>query len=259
VTPPIDPRIRQRRAAVRRSAGRRRLRIVIGAVVVIGAVAGGAALLHTSLFSARVVVVSGEHPRTPTQQILDVAGLARHPPLVDVVPSTVQARVGTLPFIGQVTVTRGWPDGVRIVVTERHPIAAMAGPGSGWSVLDATGRTLQVQPTSPLGLAVLVVDGAKGPLAPSPVGGSLGSVGVEGLHVCRTLPLAFSAQVTSVIVAPDASISLTLDSGLTVLLGTDSDLTAKFEDVASIIAHASLRGKKIIDVTVPISPVVGPS
>jgi hypothetical protein len=52
-------------------------------------------------------------------------------------------------------------------------------------------------------------------------------------------------------------VSLALGSGLTVLLGTDAALGAKYEDVAAIIAHASLRGMHTIDVTVPQSPTVG--
>jgi hypothetical protein len=53
-------------------------------------------------------------------------------------------------------------------------------------------------------------------------------------------------------------VSLALNSGLVVLLGTTSDLTAKYEDVAAIIAHAPLRGAHTIDVTVPQTPTVGP-
>jgi hypothetical protein len=56
--------------------------------------------------------------------------------------------------------------------------------------------------------------------------------------------------------AANGTVSLGLNSGLTVQLGTPTDLEAKYEDVAAIIAHASLRGAKVIDVTVPQSPTV---
>jgi cell division septal protein FtsQ len=79
-----------------------------------------------------------------------------------------------------------------------------------------------------------------------------------GLVVARTLPPAFASQVVSVNVAADGTVSLALNSNLVVLLGTVSDLTAKYEDVAAIIAHANLRGARTIDVTVPQSPTVGP-
>ncbi len=83
-----------------------------------------------------------------------------------------------------------------------------------------------------------------------------GRVAAAALTVCRTLPPAFAAQVVSVTEAPNATVSLALNSGLTVLLGTTNDLHAKYEDVAAIIAHASLQGATTIDVTVPQSPTV---
>ena len=49
-----------------------------------------------------------------------------------------------------------------------------------------------------------------------------------------------------------------MTSGLVVLLGTVSNLPAKYEDVAAIIANAPLRGAHTIDVTVPQSPTVAP-
>ena len=74
------------------------------------------------------------------------------------------------------------------------------------------------------------------------MGGTLPAAGSFGPAVARTLPPAFSAQVVSVTVAPDGTVDLALNSGITVLLGTDTDLPAKYEDVAAIIAHASLHG-----------------
>ena len=133
----------------------------------------------------------------------------------------------------------------------------MAGPGASWSVLDGYGRTLAVQPgpaPRPGGA------GRADPGGPALAGaGGRNPAGVEGsfaLTVCRTLPPAFSAQVVSVTEAPDGTVSMALNSGITVLLGTDDDLPAKYEDVAAIIAHGSLHGATTIDVTVPQSPTV---
>jgi len=256
--PSIDPRIRQRRVAIQRSQGRRRLRWVIAAIGAAVLVAGVVALLHTPWFSAQVVSVSGAHRHTTTAAIVDAAGLEGHPPLISVDPGPTAARVDTLPFIASAQVHRHWPDGVTISVTERVPKAVMAGPGSSWAVLDGHGRTLIVDPGRPPGLIVLTVQTAQGPARPGTVGHTLPGADSFALTVCRTLPLAFSAQVVSVTEAANATVSLGLNSGITVLLGTDSDMTAKYEDVAAVIAHASLRGQRIIDVTVPQSPTVSP-
>lgn len=256
--PTIDPRIRQRRAAIQRSRGRRRLWWVVGIVAATVLVVAGVALLHTPWFSAQVVTVSGEHPHTGTAAIVAAAGVGGHPPLISVDPGVTARRVEALPFIASAQVHRHWPDGVTVSVTERVPKAVMAAPGSSWAVLDGYGRTLVVDPGRPPGFIVVTVETPDGPARPGKVGTTLPGADSFSLTVCRTLPPAFSAQVVSVTEAANATVSLGLNSGITVLLGTDSDMAAKYEDVAAVIAHASLRGQRIIDVTVPQSPTVSP-
>ena len=254
--PPIDPRIRQRRVAIARTKGRRRLRWLAAALAAAVALVAAIALLHTVLFSARVVSVSGAHSHTTTAAIVSAARLGAHPPLISVDPGPTAARVEALPYIASARVERHWPDGVTIAVTERVPVAVMAGPGAAWSVLDGDGRTLQVVAARPPGLLALAVTTPAGALVPGAVGRSLPADASAGLTVSRTLPPAFVAQVVSVPVAAAGTVSLGLSSGIAVLIGTADDLTAKYEDVAAIIAHGSLQGATTIDVTVPQSPTV---
>ena len=47
-----------------------------------------------------------------------------------------------------------------------------------------------------------------------------------------------------------------MSSPVTVDLGTASQLQAKYEDVAAILAGATLHAGRVIDVSVPDSPVV---
>jgi cell division protein FtsQ len=252
----IDPRIRQRRIDVARRRGRRRLRWIGAALAVVVVAVAGLAVLHTPWFSARGVTVRGLHPHTSSAAILGAAGLGGHPPLVSVDPGATAARVEALPFVASAAIERQWPDHVVITVRERVPVVQMAGPGSQWSVLDRDGRTLAAGAARTPGVAVLIVHAPWGPVPPAVVGGSLPSVAESGLVVARTLPPAFVAQVVSLTVAPDGTVSLALGSGITVWLGTPTELGAKYEDVAAIIAHASLRGATAIDVTVPASPTV---
>jgi cell division protein FtsQ len=255
----IDPRIRQRRESVERSRTHRRLRWAAALLAVAALVALGVGLLHTPLFGAKVVRVTGNHPNTTDAAILQAAGLVHRPPLISVDPAGAAARVETLPFVASAQVTRDWPDGVTVHVTERVPVATMGATPSGWATLDGAGRTLAVAAARPDHLPALVVHGPAGTtVAPAPVGGTVARAAEPGLRVARTLPPAFAAQVGTVTVAADGTVSLALDANLVVLLGTTSDLTAKYEDVAAIIAHAPLRGAHTIDVTVPQSPTVGP-
>ena len=253
----IDPRIARRRDEVERSRAQRRWRWVLAIVGLVAVVVLAVVLLHTSLFGAKVIRVQGSHPQTSTEAIVAAAGLADHPPLITVDPATTSAQVECLPFIASATVARHWPDAVTISVTERVPKSTMAGPASSWSILDGDGRTLAATPGRPPSLPVLIVHGRQGPVPPASVGKIVSHEADPGLVVARSLPTAFAAQVVSITVAQDGTVSLDLHVGLTVLLGTTSDLTAKYEDVAAIIAHHTLPGAKVIDVTVPQSPVVG--
>jgi cell division protein FtsQ len=252
----IDPRIHQRRVDIRRLQGQRRLRWIggaLGAAVLVGLVVG---LVHTPWFGAQAISVTGPHPHTPEGAIVAAAGLQHHPPLVSVDPGVVARRVEALPFIATAQVRRHWPDGVQIAVTERVPVIQMAGPGTAWSLLDGHGRTLQVEPGRLAGLVVYIVHTPRAGIPPGPVGHSLPPSAGPGLEVCRTLPPAFVGQVVSVTVAADGSISMALDSGINVLFGTDAERTAKYTDIATILAHGTLDATSTIDVTVPESPTV---
>jgi len=254
--PGIDPRIRQRRLAIRRSEGQRRLRWLIGVASTVGVVVLVVIVLHTPLFAARAITVTGAHPHTSDAAIVAASGLAHHPSLISVDTGAVAARVRTLPYVASARVSRHWPDGVQIAITERVPVVQMFGPASSWSVLDGHGRTLQVQPGRVAGLIQFIAHTSSGGVPAAPVGKSLPSVVSAGLEVCRTLPRAFSAQVVSVSLAPDDTVGLSLGSGITVLLGTATDLRAKYEDVAAIIARGTLQATSTIDVSVPESPTV---
>ncbi len=252
--PTIDPRIRQRRASVTRRRGRRRLWAVVAVATVVVLGAAFLAVLHSPLLAARVVTVGGPHPHTPSSAIVTASGLSGRTPLIDVDPSGVASAVEHLPWVATATVTRHWPDRVTIDVGERVAALAMAGPGTAWSAVDATGHTLAVSTGRPAGLAQLIVVGTGGPVPPAPVGERLGPAAGPALAVATTLPPAFAGQVLAVTGNPDGTVDLGLNSGLLVHLGTATQLHLKYLDVAAILAHGDLHGKHVIDVSVPASP-----
>ena len=256
-TEEINPRIRQRREQVERSQSQKRMRRLAAVLAVAALVATGVYLIHTPLFGAKKVTITGIHPNTSDLAIRSSAGLLHHPPLISVDPGPAEARVETLPFIATARITRHWPDSVTIAVTERRPVAAMAGPAASWSTLDGFGRTMAVTPAKPA-YPALVVHLAAGVVTPAPIGGKVAPAAAPGLVVARTLPLAFSGQVTTVTAGVDRTVTLSRASGVVVLLGTVSDLQAKYKDVASILAGAPLQGVHTIDVTVPEAPTTGP-
>ena len=89
---------------------------------------GGWFLLHTPLFSARSVTVTGNVHETAAQVVAQ-AGLAGHPPLLDVDAGAAAARLEQLPWVRTATVHVSWPDGVHIAVTEETPRFAASDGG----------------------------------------------------------------------------------------------------------------------------------
>ena len=182
-------------------------------MIVVVVVVGGLGLLHSGLFSAKKVVVTGNHPHISTATILAAAGLAGHPPLISVNTGVVAARVERLPWIATARVSRNWPDHITIAVTERVPVASMAGPGTSWSEVDRTGRTVQVDAARVPALVDVAVRDAKGGVPPAPLGSITDTADLPALRVARTLPAAFVGQVTQVIGNADGTVDLALNFG----------------------------------------------
>src|SRR3984957_4662624 len=244
----IDPRIIKRRTAVIRDRGRRRLRLVVAVAAVGVVIAGAFALLHSSLFSARHVAVRGA-AHTSLQSVLAVTGLGAHPPLIDINLASADRLVKGLPWVDPAVVTRHWPDSVTVTITERSPVATVA-RGTEVALVDDTGRVLAWD-ASASGLPEL---GASGP-APEP-GVALAARYGPGLTALRSVPPLLRSDLLSVKVASGGTVMLGLVGNVTVVLGPATDLAAKYEALASVLAGAPAAGTEVIDVTVPSAPLV---
>ncbi len=249
---PIDPRIRARRAEVLRHEARRRLRVALVVMGVVGLVVAGWFALHSRWFSARVVTVVGA-VHTPVGQIVAAAGLSDHPPLIDV-GAAATAGVERLPWVAHATVTREWPDGVRITVEERTGVADVreVPATAGWALVDRTGRVLALQARPQAGLPRVA-----GTEPPGPPGSTAASLRAA-LLVVTSVPKAFARQVASVTEDRADDVTLHLRSALTVYLGSTDQLSEKYEDVAAILKGADLETGSVIDVAAPATPVVKP-
>ncbi len=241
----MDPRISARRTEVTRQQGRRRLRLVGIVVAAVAVVFLGWCLLHSSLFSARAITVVGATHETPAQ-IEAAAGLSSHPPLLDIQTGAEAKGIERLPWVRSASVSVHWPDGVRVVVSERVPQLVMATAAGEWAELDGEGRVLAVVATRPPGLLEVV-----GPQAAGAPGTVLGAPDQLGLRIAATLPPSFRAQVTAVKVISPGFVQLTMTTPILIDIGDASQLHAKYEDVSAALAGATLHDGDIIDVSVP--------
>lgn len=251
--PPIDPRIRQRRIAVTRDQGRRRLRVLLSFTAAVALIVGGALALRLPWFRVSRLEVTGA-AHTGATQVTGAAASARHQAMVSVDTSAVAGRVDQLPWVWSARVEKSWPSTLVIHVVERTPVAQVA-DGARWALLDRTGRVLAIEPTQAPGVVALTWTGpvgrpgtalparADGPLA---VAAALGPVEKPGPAV--------PAPVVSLAASSGGGATVGLAGGAVVQLGPPSDLAAKITALEALEAQVDLSGVKTIDLTVPGQP-----
>lgn len=229
----IDPRIRARRIRVQRDEGRGRLGRLIAVVAVVAVVAGSVAALRSPLLDVDQVVVLGEG-RTNVATIVWASGVRRGSPMGGLKLAASSRRVASLPWVLRATVQRRWPGTVRIVVTERQPLAEIRRNRTSWFLVDRTGRLLAPVPAARSGLVQL--SGTASGL----VGTWLGAGWTDALRVTASLPDDLRPQVASVRRVADPlgrGTGLVLRDGLVIELGTGESTRAKLSALETLLAQ----------------------
>jgi cell division protein FtsQ len=233
---PAGPRLAARAAAERRTRRSRLLRH--GALA--GAAAGVLSLLAWLVLASPVldvdrVVVTGTS-RLDAAQVQAVVGVPAGTPLAHVDTDAVRRRVAALPAVADALVGRAWPGTLRVVVTERTPVAGAPLPGGRWELVDTTGTSYETVDQLPAGAARLeVADTA----ADRPAAAR------AALAVLGGLPPALREQVASARAASATGVVLVLADGRTVLWGDDSDGAVKAATAAALLQ----RPGKQVDVS----------
>lgn len=148
------------RIAVRRRGDRRRrwLHWLVAALVAAVLAAAGWVVGFSPLLAATTVTVTGADLLT-RHDVLAAAAVPIGTPLVRIDTAAVAERVAGLPPVADVTVTRSWPDTIRIAVAERTPRLAIPA-GGGYLLADATGVVFEAARSAPSGLVVVDADPA---------------------------------------------------------------------------------------------------
>ena len=147
--------VAQDRFGARRRAQRRKV-LGVWAVVVLLLLAAGWILLASPWGTVRSVTVTGT-ARTDAGQVRALAAPELGRPLVLVRTGDLAERVGTLPLVASARVERVWPGGLRVVVTERQPVAALPKDGR-FSLVDRDGVEVALVAAAPASLPVVQVD-----------------------------------------------------------------------------------------------------
>lgn len=245
----MDPRIRERRVAVLRDAGRRRLRLVVAGLSAAGALAFAYGLTRSPVLDVDEVRVLGAARTTPAQ-IEEAGGLDDSPLLADVEPHVVARKLAALPWVQQAKVVRHWPGTVEVTLVERTPLATLPSAAGGWALVDDTGRVLEAMPEPAPGM--VQVNAAPAP----PPGEHVAAETLGALGVLDALPPSLSERVNGLTVAEDGAIDVHAVGLPLIHFGRPTQVRAKLVALTTLVARTNLKGATAIDVRVPTAPVL---
>jgi cell division protein FtsQ len=218
--------------AWRRERRRRYLRPLLILVAVGSLLAvGGWVALWSSMFALRTVTIAGV-ARLTSSQVVTRAGLPEGRSLLLIDPHAVAARVETLPAVATATVTRRWPHGIVITVSERRPVAAVAG-ASRWYLVDIEGVPFATVSSPPAGLI------------PVRVGAPMSSGGADdaraALTVYRALSPNLRRQVVQLKAVTPESVTFQLRNGRQVVWGSPTDNVRKLAVLRALLPRHAVR------------------
>jgi cell division protein FtsQ len=214
--------------------------------------------LHRSYFSVRVVHINSLAHES-RNYVMAVSGLNDHPAMIDVSDAVIVRRIERLRWVASASVTKKWPDSMTIHVVERVPVAVVYAAHHALERVDASDHYLDTVAVS-RDLPLLEVVGR-----PIDAPWRFAPWSRAAAQVAGALPRELQNQVAAVRVTKHGVVSLRLTTPLTFVLGTPTQLTAKFESVASVIKASAvhsvaLHAGDVIDVSVPGTLTVsGPS
>jgi cell division protein FtsQ len=244
----IDPRIRERRVAVVRVQGRRRLRWLIAIAVLGILVAVGWLVIHSPLLDVDDVRVTGTQLVAPAD-VRRASGVRTGDALLFVDTAAAERRVEQLPWVDEASIERRLSGELVVKVTERRPaVWARKAPDS-VALVDGRGRVLadvpEVPPDLPevSGLAML-----------PPVGQDItprAAVGVLG-----QLPAELGGRVARVL-TDGGAVALQLRDGPELRLGPPTRVPAKARAALAVLGTITGGPPTYVDVRAPSAPVAG--
>lgn len=219
----IEPRMRERRIAVKRARGRKRLKWAALATVVVVLAVAALAVLGSGLFAVERVRVEGAE-RTSEAELAPMIADLEGTPVLRVDSDRIEDDLESLPWVDDARVTTRFPNEATIELRERTVAAAFQGSDGVWRLIDDTGRVLTTAAEAPAGYLAITGEGfpdvEPGVFAPS---------GLQGAaQLARSLTPTMAARAASISVTPDGSdLRMTFTDGTEVRFGPATGLVQK--------------------------------
>jgi cell division protein FtsQ len=239
----IDPRIRARRIAVRRSEGRRRLVWVAVGVILLLVIVGAIAVLASPIFEVREVRVEGA-VYTDEEVLVDIVADIEGDPVLLVDLKAIEERLEEVAWVEQARVRTDFPHTIVIDIRERQPLATFQGSDEQWRVIDVQGRVLDVIEGRPVAYMLITgnhPDTSRGQFA----GGPYASAAV----LVASLPGEIRRITESVgLDASTGTLTMHLEGDVEVRLGDGEDLDQKLARLLGQVRDG-LEGVAALDVS----------
>jgi cell division protein FtsQ len=233
----------ERSGALRRARRRRAGRLALTVTAVAGVVWAGWFSPLFGLDKTKIAVVGA----AGSVDVASVRGaLASYvsTPLPRLDPGAMSTAVESLEGVRSATVTRQWPNGVRVLVTPRVAIAALPGAAGAYVLVDAAGV--------PVGEPV--ADPGKLPVVDVGVGADHARALDAVVSVLASMPTALGQRVQSAGAQTEDTVEFTLGDGTKIVWGSASDTALKAQVVLTMLGSGKF-GKVVIDVSAPTLPV----
>jgi cell division protein FtsQ len=221
-----------------RPRGHQPWRAAFFALAAAAIVAGvGWALLDSRFFVVRSVAVTGTHLVTGAE-VRSAAAIPPGLPLIRVNSAMIADRIEQIRQVQSARVSRDWPDGVTIAVTERTPVLAVPS-GRGYQLIDKYGVVVESSSRRPPALPRLELSAVPGS-GPVSLPELRGSPAVYAAAVVlHELPRYLARSVVSMQAPSATDVTLTLTHGITIVWGGTDRAAEKSRELALLMrTHA---------------------
>jgi cell division protein FtsQ len=223
-------------SSVRRRRWPRRVVVLILMLTLLAA--AGWLVGFSSVFAVTHVGVTNVHRISP-DSVREAAAVPLGLPLARQDLAAIDRRVSAIPQVSAATVSREWPNGIKITIVERKPLLGIMQP-DGYAILDRGGVVFETQPSLPKGVLLADIDPRNVAL--------LGEAGT----IVVAMPAGLKKKVARISATSANAVNVILINGVRVNWGSAADSALKAELVATLLK----RHPSTIDVSSPHNPAV---